>query len=252
MKVRARALSVRLGGRTLLHPLELELRAGEVLAIIGANGAGKSTLLSALAGDRRGATSGELWLDERRLESYSAAELATRRAVVRQHSTLEADFTVAEVVALGRAHSKRSAREACLREVGLFGVSARSYLTLSGGERARVHLARALHQLGEGKDGLLLLDEPTAALDAREQHRALAVVRDRARRGLSAAVIVHDLALAASYADRVAVLAGGRLLACEEPARALTPELLRAAFGIAFELVHTARGPVPLALTPPG
>lgn len=252
MRVRARGLGVRVGARTLLHPLELELRAGEVLAIVGANGAGKSTLLAALAGDRRGTRSGEVWLDERRLESYSAAELATRRAVVRQHSALEADFTVAEVVALGRAGSTRGAREACLREVGLFGLSARSYLTLSGGERARVHLARALHQLGERHDGLLLLDEPTAALDAREQHRALAVVRDRTRRGLAAAVIVHDLTLAASYADRVAVLANGRLLAWEAPARALTPELLRAAFGIAFELVPTTRGPVPLALTPPG
>ncbi len=242
----ARALTIKVKSRALLSAVSLEVRAGEVLAIVGPNGAGKSTLLGALSGDLRPA-SGEVLLDGVPLSRMSAPALAQRRAVVRQRAELAAELTVAEVVALGDvarrgAATRHAAVMAELFAVGLESFADRRYPTLSGGERARVHLARAMVQLGDGRDNVLLLDEPTAALDPQQQHRMGKTLRDVAGRGVAVAVILHDLVLAASYADRVAVLAGGELLACAPSAEALSPTVLRRAFDVDFDLVELRGG----------
>lgn len=246
-RLTARQLTVQVkGGPILLDGITLAVHAGQVLAIVGRNGAGKSTLLGALAGDLR-PSRGEVCSDGEPLRQLRPAELARRRAVVRQRSELAAELLVHEVVALGdverRSPSARAAAVvAQLGAVGLDGFAERRYPTLSGGERQRVHFARALLQLGERPGTALLLDEPTAALDPRQQHRMGGLLREVAGRGVAVAVVLHDLGLVAAYADRVAVLSGGRLLACAPTSEALAPPVLREAFEVEFELVQLKSG----------
>ncbi|MGI5374944.1 heme ABC transporter ATP-binding protein [Streptomyces sp. CA-251387] len=220
-------LHVRLGPREVLHGVDLTVRAGEVLALVGPNGAGKSTLLSALAADLP-AAAGVVRIHGRPATDWSPAELALRRAVLPQSATLSFPFAVADVVRMGRAPHVSSPAEDDLAvaeamaatEVTAFAV--RPFSALSGGERARVALARVLAQ----RAPLLLLDEPTAALDLRHQELVLRVCRERARAGDAVVVVLHDLGLAAAYAHRVALLCAGRVAAGGPPAEVFEERLL--------------------------
>ncbi|MFF8675819.1 heme ABC transporter ATP-binding protein [Streptomyces sp. NPDC015242] len=227
----ARDLGVRLGTRAVLTGVDLTVRAGEVLALVGPNGAGKSTLLSALAGDVPPAE-GTVSVHGRPATRWSAPELALRRAVLPQSPLLSFPFTVEEVVRMGRAphaacpattpaDDDRAVAEAmAATEVTAF--AARPFSALSGGERARVALARVLAQ----RTPLLLLDEPTAALDLRHQELVLRLCRSRARAGDAVVVVVHDLGLAAAYAHRVALLHAGGVAARGTPAEVFTERVL--------------------------
>nr|WP_228031730.1 heme ABC transporter ATP-binding protein [Streptomyces phyllanthi] len=227
------SLHVRLGSQDVLSGVDVAARAGEVLALVGPNGAGKSTLLAALAADLRPA-SGVVRVHGRAAADWSAPELALRRAVLPQSAALSFPFTVEEVVRMGRApwahrpHGRDEedsddtvvAEAMAATEVGAF--AARPFSALSGGERARVALARVLAQ----RAPLLLLDEPTAALDLRHQELVLRVCRERARAGDAVVVVLHDLGLAAAYAHRVAVLRAGRIAAEGAPDEVFTDTLL--------------------------
>ncbi|MGY1439385.1 heme ABC transporter ATP-binding protein [Streptomyces reniochalinae] len=225
----ARAAEVRLGGRQVLEGVDLSLRAGEVLALVGPNGAGKSTLLAALAGDTP-LTSGSLCLAGRPVGQWTPRELAVRRAVLPQAATLAFPFTAEEVVRMGRAPWAGTFEEdeddeavgAAMADTQVGGFAARPFSDLSGGERARVALARVLAQ----RAPLTLLDEPTAALDLRHQELVLALCRSRAARADAVAIVLHDLNLAAAYAHRVALLDAGHLVTTGPPATVLTPEML--------------------------
>ncbi|MEV0647558.1 heme ABC transporter ATP-binding protein [Phytomonospora sp. NPDC050363] len=224
----ASGISVSLGGRPVLHDVDLTAYAGEVLALVGPNGAGKSTLLAAIASDVD--ASGRIRVGGRDIADWSVAELALHRAVLPQHPVLSFPFTVAEVVAMGRAPwsataaaeldeiAVAEAMELC--EVDDFG--RRPFGELSGGERARVALARVLAQ----RTPLLMLDEPTAALDLRHQELVMRVCRARAGAGDAVIVVLHDLGLAAAYCDRVALMHDGRLAACGPPREVLDAGLL--------------------------
>lgn len=227
----AEGLSVRLGAREVLAGVGVRVRAGEVLALVGPNGAGKSTLLSVLAADLP-PTAGSVRIHGRPASEWSAPELALRRAVLPQTASLSFPFTVEEVVRMGRAPwaARAAARpeedEAAVAEAmavtEVTGFAARPFSALSGGERARVALARVLAQ----RAPLLLLDEPTAALDLRHQELVLRLCRARARAGDAVVVVLHDLGLAAAYAHRVAVLRAGRVAAAGVPGEVFTEELL--------------------------
>ncbi|WP_103502891.1 heme ABC transporter ATP-binding protein [Streptomyces sp. SM14] len=225
----AREVSLRLGERPVLDGVSLAVRAGEVLALVGPNGAGKSTLLAALSADLT-VDSGEVLIDGRPAAGWSTRDLALRRSVLPQAATLSFPFLVDEVVRMGRAPWAGTAAEdedetavaAAMAATEVTRFAARSFSALSGGERARVALSRVLAQ----RTSLLLLDEPTAALDLRHQELVLTICRERAAAGDAVVVVVHDLGLAAAYADRVAVLAGGRIAGDGPPAETLTPELL--------------------------
>ncbi len=220
-----RALAVSVPGGPHLGTVDAALQPGRLTAILGPNGAGKSTLLALLSGQRK-AQSGQVWLGGRALASYSAAELARVRAVMPQENTVAFDFSVQEVVEWGRfAHrSAPSANEdaialLALEATGVAHLAERNINTLSGGERARVHLARALAQLWEPRpDGAarwLLLDEPTAALDLSHQHQAMELLRRWAeKQGVGIVVVLHDLNLALRYAHDVLLLEGGGSGAC--------------------------------------
>ncbi|GHF85507.1 hemin import ATP-binding protein HmuV [Deinococcus ficus] len=229
-------LSFTVAGRDLLRELSFHLAAGEVLAVLGRNGAGKSTLLRHLTGELG---QGGVQLFGQPLRAVNRAEAARRRAVLPQHTAASFAFEVLDVVLLGRiphgqretTHDRRVAAE-CLARVGLAGYETRNIQTLSGGEQQRVHLARTLAQLhGVTGDRVLLLDEPTASLDLAHQHATLRLARTLGREGVGVLAVLHDLNLAAQYADRVLVLSGGRIVACDRPAAALTGETIRAAYG---------------------
>ncbi|MFH9039436.1 heme ABC transporter ATP-binding protein [Streptomyces sp. NPDC017966] len=237
----AEGLSVRLGARVVLAGVDLTVRAGEVLALVGPNGAGKSTLLSALAADLP-PTTGTVRIHGRPASGWSAPELALRRAVLPQSASLSFPFTVEEVVRMGRAPWAAAARPGkdehgdgdkdgdedeaavagAMAATEVTGFAARPFSALSGGERARVALARVLAQ----RTPLLLLDEPTAALDLRHQELVLRLCRARARAGDAVVVVLHDLGLAAAHAHRVAVLRAGRVAADGPPEDVFTQRLL--------------------------
>ncbi|MCL7377093.1 heme ABC transporter ATP-binding protein [Streptomyces sp. 35G-GA-8] len=246
-----RGLHVRLGQREVLRDVGLDARAGEVLALVGPNGAGKSTLLAALAADLR-PDRGEVRIAGRPAHDWSAPELALRRAVLPQSAALSFPFPVAEVVRMGRAPWAGTAR-ADEDEAAVAGAmaatettefAARPFSTLSGGERARVALARVLAQ----RAPLLLLDEPTAALDLRHQELVLRVCRERAAAGDAVVVVLHDLGLAAAHADRTAVLHDGAVAAVGPPIEIFRDELLSRVYRQPVEVFPHPRTGAPLVV----
>jgi len=251
--LRAREVTLNLGGRTILHGVDVALRAGEMLVLVGPNGAGKSTLLAVLSGDRA-ATTGSVELDGRPLTEYAAAIAARRRSVLTQSNEVSFPFAVDAVVRMGRAPWRRRpeavrddeivAAAMAAGEVTAF--AAAPVTALSGGERARVAFARTRAQDCD----IVLLDEPTASLDLRHQHRVLAETRAHVRRGGAAVVVLHDLALAAAYADRVAVLAEGRLVAAGTPREVLTADRLSAVYRHPVDVFDAADGRLVIAARP--
>jgi iron complex transport system ATP-binding protein len=237
--IRARGVRVRAGGVEILRGVDLDVAAGEVVCLVGPNGAGKSTLLAALAGDLR--YTGEIALAGHEVRARSPGALAALRALLRQRSALTAAFTALEVVRLGQPRADDAAALRALAEVEMAGRAHRSYPTLSGGEQQRVQLARVLAQLAGRPAAALLLDEPTAALDLRHQQLVIACARRAAAAGHAVVIVLHDLALAARCADRVVVLAAGRVLADGPPAT-LTSELVSRAFDVALAVERTAAG----------
>jgi len=243
VRLRAHGVGVVLGDAEILREVDLEVAGGELVALVGPNGAGKSTLLSALAGDLDLDT-GEVLLDGHDARRVRPRDLARSRSVLPQQGRLAFGFAVREVVAMGRAPWARTEREdhdeavveASMVRTEVTHLSTRSYPTLSGGERARTDLARVLAQDTE----VVLLDEPTAALDIKHQEAVLAVARDLARAGRAVVVVLHDLSLAAGYADRVCVLSGGRVRADGTPREVLTDDLLTEVYQHPVQVVDVA------------
>ncbi|MBL8633076.1 MAG: ABC transporter ATP-binding protein [Myxococcales bacterium] len=246
----AHGLGFSYGERSVFSDVSLALRPGELLALIGPNGAGKTTLIHVLSGLRR-ATSGAVWLQEESqrvdLASLDPASRARRLAVVEQAVVPAFDFTVAELVALGRfPHRHKSVdHDAVVKQslsaVGVLALAERRFGQLSSGERQRVLLALALSQQPQ----VLLLDEPLAHLDPKHQVGLLSLIRRLSTEGLSILWSVHDLNMA-RQADRVALLAKGKLLACGPPSEVLTVKLLEQAYETPLSLVPTTDGSPPL------
>jgi len=240
----ARGVGVELDGATVLDDVTLDVLAGEVLVIVGPNGAGKSTLLSVLTGERR-PTTGVIELDGRDLHSIPQKELARLRSVLTQENTVSFPFLVSEVVAMGRApwaHTIEGRDDVhavldALDATDVRHLATRRYTSLSGGEKARVSLARVLAQ----HTPIVFLDEPTAALDLRHQEDVMRLGRRMADEGRAVVIVVHDLSLAAAYADRLAIIAGGRLEAVGAPAVVLTEERVERVYGLPVSL-HLVNG----------
>ncbi|WP_318198849.1 heme ABC transporter ATP-binding protein [Streptomyces sp. MCL20-2] len=247
--VEAAGLSVRLGQRQVLDSVDLTAHAGEVVALVGPNGAGKSTLLAALAADLAPG-SGEMRIDGRPAAAWSAPELALRRSVLPQSAVLSFPFPVEDVVRMGRAPWAGTEREdeddaavaAAMAATEVTRFAARPFSALSGGEKARVALARVLAQ----RAPLMLLDEPTAALDLRHQELVLRICRERAAAGDAVVVVLHDLGLAAAYADRAAVLHDGRIAELGPPDTVFSGELLGEVYRQPVEVFPHPRTGTPL------
>lgn len=251
--LRARGVSVEVGGRRVLDGVDLDLSAGELLALVGPNGAGKSTLLSVLAGDRA-PVEGSVELDGATLDAWPVAERARRRSVLTQSNEVSFPFAVHDVVRMGRApwrrHPAASRDDAAVAAAMAAGeveaFAERPVTALSGGERARTAFARSFAQ----ECAIALLDEPTASLDIRHQHRVLARTRERVDAGGAAVVVLHDLGLAAAYADRIALLDDGRVVAAGPPREVLDPALLTRVYRHPIDVIDGPRGTLLVVVAP--
>ncbi len=231
----ATGLGFRRGNRQILIDIDLEVVSGRVLALVGPNGAGKSSLLGVLAGDLA-ASAGRVEMLGRSVDAWRPADLARHRAVLLQANEVSFPFTVAEVVEMGRnpwlGHSDRVQDERAVQSgiarTDIAHLLERPFTALSGGEKARVSLARVLAQ----DTGIVLLDEPTAALDLRHQEEVMTVARELADEGRAVVVVLHDLSIAGAYADRVAVIESGRLVAHGTPDDVITARQIAQTYGI--------------------
>ena len=233
---------VTLGGQLIVDRIELEIAEGEWVALIGPNGAGKTTLLRAIAGLVR--YEGTVLIHDRDARSLRRRELARQIAVVPQEPLTPAWLTVSEYVLLGRTpylgalaregQADRDAAARALERLDLLSFRDRQLGTLSGGERQRVVVARALSQ----EAGIIILDEPTAALDIGHQQQALELLdRLRAESELTLIAAMHDLTLAALYADRIVLMDGGRVVADGTAAEVLTEEAIATHYQAAISVV---------------
>jgi iron complex transport system ATP-binding protein len=244
MSLSTRQLSVTIGGRKVLRDISLEARRGELLAIVGPNGAGKTTFLKAVA--CLFPFSGTIEWDGKDVAAMRAAARARQMAYLPQGHVAHWPITVRDVVTIGRAPfassltrlrgADQAAVEEALRAVDAMELAERPVTTLSGGERARVMLARAL-AVGAP---LLLADEPVASLDPAHQLGVMDILSEQAKAGRLVIAISHDLILAARYANRVLVLNDGAAAALGAPRDVLTPSLLRDVFRV--ETVRLSAG----------
>ncbi len=250
-------ISVRIGAKKILDDVSFTVSGGETVALVGPNGAGKSTLLKVMCGDVK-SSSGEIRLENRRLKEWDYHELARKRAVLPQNSTFNFPFTAREVALLGRnphlrgSESKRDMEivEEALKLVEAEHLADQSFPTLSGGERQRIHLARVLAQIWERPKNTLrylFLDEPTTSLDIAHQHLTLQTAREFAGKDTAVLIVLHDLNLAAQYADKILILQNGRKIAFDTPKNALDVITIREVFGIdAYITRHASGYDVPL------
>ena len=247
--VRLRNLRAAYGERVVLRGVDLDVPAGGFLAVLGPNGAGKSTLLKAVAGALK-PSGGDVFVAGERMSALSARERAKLVALVPQDPELPAGSSALEVALLGRnphlgllSWETRADVEIALESMRLArcdDLAGRAVETLSGGERQRVAIAMALAQ----RTPIILLDEPTANLDLAYQPAMMALMRQQAADGGKAIIAaMHDLTLAAQFCDAAAMLSGGGVLAVGDPADALTPDNIRAAYGAeAIVMPHPRTG----------
>ena len=232
------SVTIRYNARTILHDISLDVQSGEVVALIGPNGVGKSTLIKAIGGSVPIA-GGRVLIADRDLLQLPIDQRARSVAVVPQAVRLPEAFTVIDTVLMGRTpylgwlgretEADRDIAQAAMERTCITDLAARRIGELSGGEQQRVLIARALAQSAK----TLLLDEPTAHLDLKHQAGVLSLVRDLAKsEGFAILIALHDLNLAALYADRVALLSNGTLAALGTPPDVLTSERLSPVYGL--------------------
>ena len=229
MKITTQQLHAVLGNTEILRGIDFEANEGEFVGIIGPNGSGKSTLLRCLYRVLT-PSEGAVFLDGKELSSYRVKESAQKLAVVAQHNYYNFEFSVRDVVMMGRAPHKRALdrdtaedyqiMRQSLKAVGMQEFEERSFSTLSGGEQQRIILARALAQ----QTPCLILDEPTNHLDIKYQLWLMDIVKNLDCTVISA---VHDLNIAAMYCDRLYAMKQGKLIAQGTPHELLTPDLIR-------------------------
>ncbi len=237
-----RGLTVTIDGATILTGVDVDAGAGEWLAVIGPNGAGKTTMLRCLAGSV--GYEGFVQLEGRDLGRLTTRQRARTIAVVPQHPVFPDGMSVADYVLLGRTPhitlfgfeglKDKQVAAGLLEHLGLEGLARRPISTLSGGERQRAVIARALAQ----EPSVLLLDEPTTALDLGHQHEVLTLVDElRLARTLTVVSALHDLTLAGQYAEHFLLLDGGVVVADGTAAEVLAPDLLERCYGTPVTVV---------------
>jgi iron complex transport system ATP-binding protein len=249
--IAASEVAVSRNGHSLLQGVSFAASPGEVIGIVGPNGAGKSTLLRVLAGDIR-PSRGDALLLGRPAAAQTLRQLALIRAFVGPQTASEVVFVVREVVAMGRYPygdedsdvASKIVDEALVR-LDVDGLADRELRTLSSGEQQRVLIARAVVQ----DTGILLLDEPTSALDLRHQELVMELLRELASDAKSVVAALHDLNLAAAYADRILLMAGGEVQAFGTPEEVLTGQRLSAAYERSVEVMRHPFRDCPLVLT---
>ncbi len=256
MNLQARGVGFRTNDVDLVSGVDLAVEEGQLVAVLGPNGAGKSTLLKLLAGDLV-PTSGSVKLDDVDIVQISTQELALSRAFLSQNPRLDLAFTVEAIVEMGRYPHRaqidnspdldREAVADALARVEIAHLAERVVGSLSGGERQRVSLARIIAQ----HTPLLLMDEPTTFTDVAHQELIMSEARRIAAERGSVVAVIHDLNLAAAYADRILLLSEGQTVACGQPAEVLTSETLTETYQLSMQVVEHPFRDGPLVLTVP-
>lgn len=248
--IEVRNVTVAVGERKLLDDVSTTCASGSLTALVGPNGAGKSTLLAVVAGDRT-PDHGVVKLLDKDVTRHSVRELAQIRSVFPQGSVIRFGYTVEEVVGMGRAFrdlppdKDEEAVFDAMTSSEIEHMAFRNAQTLSGGEQARTTFARVVVQATP----IVLLDEPTAALDLRHQERVLARARDMAQAGATVVAVLHDLNLAAAYADKVVLLDDGKIAADGAPWEVLRQDLIERVYRQDVRILeHPVRG-CPVVLT---
>ena len=233
-------VSVKRGKRQIVNNVSLQVTPGDVVALVGPNGAGKSSILATLSGDLT-PERGEAMLMGRPTSSYRPLQQARLRSMLLQANQVSFPFTVQQVVDMGRSpwagqpeeERDEEAIAHAIESVEIGHLVSRRFNELSGGEKARVSLARVLAQ----EAPIILLDEPTAALDLHHQEGVMALIRRLGHDGKSVVVVVHDLTLAAAYADHVALIVDGRIDAMGAPAEVITPERISEVYRVEVDVL---------------
>lgn len=253
-RLSASHITVRRGGRTIVSDAALTLNAGELTVLAGPNGAGKTTLARAMAGLI--SSDGAIAFGGVALGSMTARSRARALAYLPQGHEFHWPMSVEHIVALGRephadpfaqpTATDRAAIIHAMESTTVIDLAERNVTTLSGGERARVALARALAT----EAAVLIADEPIASLDERHQLVVMQLLQDIAHAGTAVLAIIHDLTLATRFADRVVLMNEGRIVANDSPRQALTAERIAQVFGISVHRVETPDGPLLLPARP--
>ncbi|WP_449387873.1 heme ABC transporter ATP-binding protein [Chryseobacterium lineare] len=221
----------------ILDSVDVQLEYGEFLAIVGPNGAGKSSLLSVLANEVK--SKQQILFKDKNIGDWSVKELSKHKAKFSQHNSNDIPLEVKDVVMMGRypyfdAQPRQEDHEAMnkmMYETDVFHLKGREYNTLSGGEKQRVHLSRVMAQLqNEIAHKLLFLDEPLNNLDVKHQYKALEIIKNFTKKANSAIVVLHDLNLAAQYADKILLMKSGRVAAYGTPEEVFTAEKISEAY----------------------
>ena len=253
-RLTARQLTLQIGSRTVVNPLDLTLELGEFVTIMGPNGAGKSTLLRLLTGFLS-ATTGECCLAGKPYTQWDRKQLASQRAVMRQHNQLAFAMSAEEVILLGISHypirRQRIILDQVVALIGCLALCDRNYATLSGGEQQQIQLARVLAQLWkeEGPEGWLFLDEPTSALDLFHQQHLLRLLHRLTRnRKLMVCAVLHDVNLAATWSDRIVVMQQGTLVADGSVQQVLTESQLTTWYQAELRVIQPDSSSHPIVL----
>lgn len=244
MKISTSGLNLSYGATQILKEITLNIENHEFVGILGPNGSGKSTLLKCMYRVLKPDT-GAIFLDGESVQSIRVRDSAKKMAVVAQHNTYQFDFTVQEVVLMGRSPYKKTLERdhaadyeivaQALKTVGMEALKERSFSTLSGGEQQRVILARALAQ----QTPCLILDEPTNHLDITHQLQLLQIIKNL---NLTVVAAIHDLNIAAAYCNRIYVLEQGKIIAAGSPKQVLTTDFLQDHYQVNTEIIEDRKG----------
>lgn len=259
MTIEVDNITIALGGRPVVRDLSFRAEPGKLTAVIGPNGSGKTTTMKAMSGERK--FDGAIRFNGQDLRALSARQLALSRAVLAQTVSLGFPFLVREVLEMGivagDTHDAEQAGRVMARAldaVDLKGFETRVATHLSGGEQARLHMARVLCQIpdaiSDGQPHWLFLDEPVASLDIKHQLAIMRLARDFAARGGGVIAVMHDLNLTSMFADHVVMLKGGRLHAAGAPEDVFTEQSLEAVYGCRLTVMREPETGLLRVMTP--
>jgi iron complex transport system ATP-binding protein len=251
-------INFRISSSLALSGISFDVNVGEMVAILGANGAGKSTLLKIITGSVK-MHSGNVLINKLPITYWTTKELSKFAAVMQQQNQLQLPFSVFEVVMMGRyPHFQRKETyedieivNSVLVKTGIQKLKERNYLTLSGGEQQRVHLARVLAQISGVKKEeprYLFMDEPSNNLDIRHQHSVLNIAKEFAREGNCVLTVLHDLNLALQYADKIVLLKNGAMRGFGTCADVMTDASISDVYDLPLSIFHPPTGLHPMVM----